>query len=102
MRKRADVLFEVRVDCPAVNLEASALKSTFITFVAMTALSFTAIADPLTPPVAKKVPKTVTLHGDERVDDYGWLRDKKSADTIAYLEAENAYADAMTKPNEEL
>lgn len=54
------------------------------------------------PPVAKKDPKTFTLHGDERVDDYGWLRDKKSAETIAYLEAENAYADALMKPNEEL
>ena len=54
------------------------------------------------PPAAKKVPKTFTLHGDERVDDYGWLRDKKSAETIAYLEAENAYADAVMKPTEEL
>ena len=31
------------------------------------------------PPVAKKVPQTLTLlHGDERVDEYGWLRDKKA------------------------
>jgi len=102
MRKRTDVLFEVRVDCPAVDLEASTLKSTIITFFAMTALSFIALAEPLTPPVAKKVPKTVTLHGDERVDDYGWLREKTSSDTIAYLQAENAYADAVTKPVEEL
>ena len=57
-----------------------------------------AFAEVSTPPVARKVPKTFTMHGDTRVDEYGWLRDKKSAETIAYLEAENAYADAVTKP----
>jgi oligopeptidase B len=67
---------------------------------AMTALSLS--AEVPTPPVAKKVPKSFTLHGDTRVDDYGWLRDKKSAETLAYLEAENAYADALMKPTEKL
>jgi oligopeptidase B len=68
----------------------------------MTALAFTALAEAPTPPVAKKVPKTVTLHGDTRVDEYGWLREKTNPDTLAYLQAENAYADAMAKPTEEL
>jgi oligopeptidase B len=68
----------------------------------MTTLTINALAETAKPPVAKKVPQTVTLHGDERVDDYAWLRDKKSAETIAYLEAENAYADAVMKPTEEL
>jgi len=69
------------------------------TFLVMTAIAFTSFGDDIIkPPVAKKVPKAVTLHGDERVDDYGWLRAKTSPDTIAYLNAENAYADAMTKP----
>ena len=67
---------------------------------AMSVVALSAVAQ--TPPVAKKVPKSVTLHGDTRVDEYGWLRDKKSADTLAYLEAENAYADALTKPTEKL
>src|SRR5438309_11897664 len=31
-------------------------------------------------------------------DDYAWLREKDSPDVIAYLEAENAYAEALTKP----
>jgi oligopeptidase B len=52
--------------------------------------------------VAKKVRTTSTLHGDTRVDDYAWLRDKNSPETLAYLEAENAYADAVMKPTEEL
>jgi oligopeptidase B len=54
------------------------------------------------PPVAKKVPKTITIHGDERVDEYGWLRDKTSPETLKYLEAENTYADAVMKPTEGL
>lgn len=49
------------------------------------------------PPVAKKVPQSVTMFGDTRVDDYGWIRDKKSAETISYLEAENAYTDTVMK-----
>src|ERR1044072_9363888 len=49
------------------------------------------------PPVAKKVPRTVTVHGTTLSDDYFWMRDKKNPEVIAYLEAENAYTDAMTK-----
>ena len=78
------------------------MKKSLFTLFLMSALAFTTLADVAKPPVAKKVPKSVTMHGDERVDDYGWLRDKTSPDTIAYLEAENAYADAVTKPNEKL
>jgi oligopeptidase B len=50
----------------------------------------------LTPPVAKQVPRVRTHHGDTVVDYYDWLRDKDSADTIAYLEAENAYTEQQT------
>jgi oligopeptidase B len=49
-----------------------------------------------TPPVAPKIPKTETLHGTVRVDDYFWLRDRENPDVIAYLNAENAYTDAET------
>ncbi|HXI13376.1 MAG TPA: S9 family peptidase [Thermoanaerobaculia bacterium] len=47
------------------------------------------------PPVAKRVPKSSTIHGETRVDDYGWLRDKANPEVIAHLESENAYAKAM-------
>lgn len=50
----------------------------------------------LKPPVAKIVPKTDTVHGDIRVDNYFWLRDKENPEVIAYLEAENKYMEAMT------
>lgn len=50
------------------------------------------------PPVAEKRPKTITVHGDSRVDDYFWLRDKSDPGVMTYLRAENAYADAVMKP----
>lgn len=49
-----------------------------------------------TPPSAAKRPVTRTHHGIDFVDDYEWLRDKESPDTLAYLEAENAHTDAAT------
>jgi oligopeptidase B len=50
------------------------------------------------PPVARSIPKVDIVHGDRRVDDYFWLRDKDDPEVAAYLEAENAYADAVLKP----
>jgi oligopeptidase B len=50
------------------------------------------------PPVARKVPKEDVYHGDRRVDDYFWLREKENPEVAAYLEAENAYAEAVTAP----
>ena len=47
-----------------------------------------------TPPAARRAPHVLTAHGDERVDDWYWLRDRDDPEVIAYLEAENAYADA--------
>jgi oligopeptidase B len=54
------------------------------------------------PPIAKTVPYATTVHGDTRVDNYFWLRDKNDPDTIAYLQAENAYAQEMMKSTESL
>src|SRR5882757_9154991 len=54
------------------------------------------------PPVAKKVPKTTEINGRTMVDNYYWLRDKKNPEVKAYLEAENAYTDAVMKPTETL
>ncbi len=54
------------------------------------------------PPLASKKPRSVTLHGDTRIDDYAWLADKESAEVRAYLEAENAYAEGLLQPTLEL
>src|SRR5262245_25250922 len=50
------------------------------------------------PPVALKVPRTDTVHGERRVDDYFWLRAKDAAEVQAYLRAENTYAEAVLRP----
>jgi len=52
------------------------------------------------PPVAKKVPHTTEINGRTLVDNYFWLRDKPNPEVRAYLEAENAYTDAVMKPTE--
>ena len=54
------------------------------------------------PPAAKIVPKATIVHDDIREDNYFWLRDRSDPDTIAYLEAENAYMQAMMRPAEDL
>ncbi len=50
------------------------------------------------PPVARKELKETVLHGVKLTDDYAWLRDKENQDVNAYLEAENAYAEAVMAP----
>ncbi len=55
-----------------------------------------------TPPQAKIIPTEVTLGGQKVIDNYWWLRDKSDPAVIAYLNAENAYADAVMKPTEPL
>ena len=52
------------------------------------------------PPAAKKVPHKTELHGDTRVDDYAWIKDKKNPEVIKYLDEENAYTAAVMKPLE--
>jgi oligopeptidase B len=59
------------------------------------------MAEP-TPPIAKRIPQTVVLHGETRTDDYAWLRDRSDPDVLAYIEAENAYTEAVMKPTEGL
>ncbi len=48
------------------------------------------------PPVARKDLHETVLHGITLSDDYAWLRDKESPEVTAYLNAENAYAEAVT------
>ena len=50
------------------------------------------------PPVAKRIPKEIVTHGDKRIDDYFWLREKTNNEVTAYLESENAYADSVMQP----
>ncbi len=78
------------------------MRNRLLTAALFAAAALNAFAQVPAPPVAKKVPKTIAIHGEERVDDYGWLRDKTNPETIQYLDAENTYADAVMKPTEGL
>jgi oligopeptidase B len=54
------------------------------------------IEPPAEPPSAKQIPSQRTFHGDTVTDEYAWLAVKDDPDTIDYLRAENAYAEAAT------
>src|SRR5580658_54895 len=56
----------------------------------------------LAPPVAAPSRTETTLHGHTLVDDYAWLRERENPEVISYLEAENAYCDAVLEPTDEL
>ena len=58
-------------------------------------------ADPQ-PPVVEVVPHDLEAHGDVRVDNYYWLRERENPAVISYLEAENAYMDAVMLETEPL
>jgi len=55
-----------------------------------------------TAPRAPQEARDVSVHGDPRSDEYHWLRDRDDPRTLAYLRAENAYADAWFAPYAEL
>lgn len=50
-------------------------------------------------PVAPKTPKDVTVHGDTRIDDYFWMRQRDDPRLLPHLKAENAHADAWLAPH---
>ena len=52
-------------------------------------------------PLAERDPVEHVIHRDRRVDHYAWMKNKKDPRVKAYLEAENAYADARMKGTEE-
>lgn len=52
------------------------------------------------PPVAKKIPKELTIHGDTRIDNYYWMNDREDPEVIAHLEAENVYKEAVMQHTE--
>ena len=53
---------------------------------------------PAAPPVAERRPVALEAHGDVRIDDYFWLRDRDDPAVIAHLEAENTFTEAEMSP----
>lgn len=58
--------------------------------------------DTANPPWAERRPVEHTAHGDARVDDWQWLAQRDNPEVLAYLEAENAYADRVMSPLDDL
>ncbi|MGZ8733747.1 MAG: S9 family peptidase [Acidimicrobiia bacterium] len=54
------------------------------------------------PPAAPRRPHVLRAHGDERVDDWYWLRERDDPDVLAYLEAENAFTETALQHTEAL
>lgn len=55
-------------------------------------------------PVAQQRPKTLTHHGDTRIDPFYWMRDdeRKDPEVLAYIAAENDYGRAVMADTEAL
>jgi oligopeptidase B len=49
------------------------------------------------PPVAEKIKKELTIHGQTRIDEYFWLRERENPKVLDYLKAENDYEKAVMK-----
>ncbi|KIA90019.1 S9 family peptidase [Kaistella jeonii] len=48
-------------------------------------------------PKAKKIRSILEFHGDKRVDDYFWMKERENPEVTSYLEEENAYCDFVMK-----
>jgi len=48
-------------------------------------------------PIAEKIEKKLTIHGDTRIDEYYWLNQRGDKKVIDYLNAENSYRDLYMK-----
>lgn len=53
---------------------------------------------PRQPPQAAQIPKDVSVHGERRIDEYFWLREKRNPAVIDHLKAENSWADRFFEP----
>ncbi len=53
-------------------------------------------------PVAAVRPHITSIHGETSTDNYFWLRERENQEVIDYLEAENAYTEAMTAHTKDL
>src|SRR5688572_22840745 len=54
------------------------------------------------PPRARAVPHVHTIHGESRIDEYFWLRNREDPDVLAHLEAENRYTERTMGHTESL
>ncbi len=49
------------------------------------------------PPLAHKHPYEIEIHGDRRIDNYYWMKNRDSKNVFDYLKAENKYTEYVMK-----
>ena len=54
------------------------------------------------PPIAEVAPDTFVNFGQQRIDNYYWLKDKSNPKVIDYLNAENVYTESVMASTKEL
>ncbi len=52
-------------------------------------------------PVAKKIIKEISLHGDTRIDHYYWLNQREDQEVLDYLNTENSYREQVMQHTED-
>lgn len=67
----------------------------------LVSLGTSQVVESIIPPVARKIPKIDTIHGDILVDNYFWLKERENPEVMEYLNAENEYTSEMMKHTEE-
>ncbi len=78
------------------------MKPWTVLVIMMSILSLTGCSEPAQPPIARQKPHVLEAHGHQRTDEYFWLNDREDPEVVAYLEAENAYTEAIMAPTREL
>ncbi len=58
--------------------------------------------DTIKEPIAPKIPKKLSRHGDERIDNYFWLNQREDPQVLDYLRQENKYYQEKTQHLEEV
>ncbi len=52
------------------------------------------------PPIARKIARELRTHGDVRIDEYYWLRERDNPEVLEYLRRENEYTGAAMRDTE--
>lgn len=73
-----------------------------ISILTLTILSTFAAQIKTAAPIAPQKEFKLEKHGDVRVDEYFWLKDRKNPEVIKYLNAENTYLNKTLKKTEKL
>ncbi len=83
-----------------MKLNLLKLSLVFILLVYLSACNNNNKMENIKPPVAEKIKKELTIHGDTRIDNYYWLNKRDNPKVIDYLKAENEYTKERLKHTE--